>query len=216
MFLNTHILASKGPAKKLCIFLHGYGADGKDLMDVGRLWQMEFPQTVMLFPDAPCKRMQTPTGYSWFSLDSYEPHLLAQGVQSIAPRVAQYVREQQRVYGINFDNTVVVGFSQGTMVALDMLDAEEPVARGTIGYAGSLLRAPQTWAHHHHPQDLAVCLIHGESDSVVPSARSIEAAELLTQEGIRTQCDMIPFMDHGINPQALERGAAFLRAIWNQ
>ena len=55
-----------GPAKRLVVFLHGYGADGNDLIDIGRAWQGLLPDTAFVSPHAPEPCGQAPIGGSGF------------------------------------------------------------------------------------------------------------------------------------------------------
>ena len=41
------------PAKRLVVFLHGYGADGNDLIEIGRAWQGLMPHAAFVSPHAP-------------------------------------------------------------------------------------------------------------------------------------------------------------------
>jgi len=37
-------------ARNLVVFLHGYGADGNDLIEIGRAWQPLLPETAFRLP----------------------------------------------------------------------------------------------------------------------------------------------------------------------
>ena len=53
-------LEPRGEAKRLVVFLHGYGADGNDLIDIGRAWQQFLPDAAFVSPHAPEPCAQAP------------------------------------------------------------------------------------------------------------------------------------------------------------
>ena len=54
------------PAKRLVVFLHGYGADGNDLIELGRQWRKLLPDAAFVSPHAPERCAGAPTGRQWF------------------------------------------------------------------------------------------------------------------------------------------------------
>ena len=62
-----------GPARQLVVFLHGYGADGNDLIDIGRAWQGLLPHAAFVSPHAPEPCGQAPVGRQWFPLTFRDP-----------------------------------------------------------------------------------------------------------------------------------------------
>src|SRR5437879_11843941 len=84
---------SRGPARQLVIFLHGYGADGNDLIELGRAWQNLLPDAAFVSPHAPERCAQTPTGRQWFSLTFREKNERWIGVNKAAPVLAHFIDE---------------------------------------------------------------------------------------------------------------------------
>ncbi|MEJ0098052.1 MAG: hypothetical protein WDM84_09220 [Bauldia sp.] len=74
-----------GPAKRLVVFLHGYGADGNDLIDIGRLWAPMMRDTAFVSPHAPEPCGEAPMGRQWFPLAGVDPVKLREGVLTAAP-----------------------------------------------------------------------------------------------------------------------------------
>ena len=74
-----------GPAKRLVVFLHGYGADGNDLIDIGRAWQGMLPDTAFVSPHAPEPCGQAPMGRQWFNLTFRTPNERWDGARKAAP-----------------------------------------------------------------------------------------------------------------------------------
>ena len=106
------------PARSLVVFLHGYGADGNDLIDIGRLWAPLMPATAFVSPHAPQPCEEAPAGRQWFPLAGVDPGRLRDGVLSAAPVLDAFLDAELARRRLTDDRLVLVGFSQGTMMAL--------------------------------------------------------------------------------------------------
>src|SRR5439155_19909671 len=80
-----------GPARRLVVFLHGYGADGNDLIEIGRAWQGLLPDTAFVSPHAPEPCGQAPTGRQWFPLTFRNPEERWLGVNQAAPMLNRFL-----------------------------------------------------------------------------------------------------------------------------
>ena len=109
---------SSGQAKRLVVFLHGYGADGNDLIDIGRAWQGLLPDTAFVSPHAPHPCGQAPTGREWFPLTFRNPDERWNGVNAAAPALEQFLDAELARRKLPPSALALVGFSQGTMMAL--------------------------------------------------------------------------------------------------
>jgi phospholipase/carboxylesterase len=107
-----------GPARQLVVFLHGYGADGNDLIDIGRAWQGLLPQAAFVSPHAsePCG--QAPVGRQWFALTFRDPNERWVGANKAAPTLAAFLDAELKRRNLPPSALALVGFSQGTMMAL--------------------------------------------------------------------------------------------------
>ena len=80
-----------GQVKRLVVFLHGYGADGNDLIDIGRAWEPLLPDTAFVSPHAPEPCGQAPVGRQWFPLFTRAPDERWRGVNKAAPVLNQFL-----------------------------------------------------------------------------------------------------------------------------
>src|SRR6478736_3445505 len=71
-----------GSARRLVVFLHGYGADGNDLIDLGRQWQGLLPDAAFASPHAPEPCAGAPYGRQWFALTFRDPNERWRGVEA--------------------------------------------------------------------------------------------------------------------------------------
>ena len=83
-----------GQARQLVVFLHGYGADGNDL--IGRAWQQLLPEAAFVSPHAPHPCGQAPTGREWFPLTFRDPNERWNGVNAAAPALAGFLDAEPR------------------------------------------------------------------------------------------------------------------------
>jgi len=127
-----------GQAKQLVVFLHGYGADGNDLIDIGRAWQNLLPDAAFVSPHAPRPCGQVPTGREWFPLTFRDPGERWAGVTMAAPGLESFLDAELARLSLPPSALALVGFSQGTMMALHV-GLRRPVSPAAIvGYSGML------------------------------------------------------------------------------
>src|ERR1051325_4829745 len=111
---TPHLDAKSGNAKSLVVFLHGYGADGNDLIDIGRAWQNLLPNTAFVSPHAPRPCGQSPMGREWFPLTFRDPNERWTGVNAAAPVFDLFLDTELARLQLPPSALALVGFSQGT------------------------------------------------------------------------------------------------------
>ena len=203
--------ASGGPAKSLVVFLHGYGADGNDLIDIGRLWARAMPETAFVSPHAPQPCAEAPVGRQWFPLTRFDPHLLRQGVMAAAPALDAFLDAELAANGLSDDRLALVGFSQGTMMALHVGPRRANRIAGVVGYSGLLPTPEHLKAELRHRPP--VLLVHGDADPVVPPIALQRARVALGDAGFPVEWHLRPGLQHGIDQEGLALGADFLRRV---
>jgi phospholipase/carboxylesterase len=194
------------PARGLVVLLHGYGADGSDLIDIARAVAPVLPEIAFVAPDAPDRLPGTPFGRQWFPLERREPAERKRGVEAARPVLDAFLDAEQARLGLGGDRTVLVGFSQGTMVALHVGLRREVAA--IVGFSGLLVAPEDLTAITHRPP---VTLIHGDADPVVPFPAMRHAAEALAAAGVPVTAHARPGLGHGIDPAGLEIALAAIR-----
>src|SRR5689334_11267431 len=153
-----------GEAKNLVVFLHGYGADGNDLIDIGRAWQEMLPDTAFVSPHAvePCG--QAPVGRQWFPLTFRDPDERWVGVNKAAPTLDAFLDSELERHKLPPSALALVGFSQGTMMALHVGLRRAVAPAAIVGYSGMLVTpnkpAPEEFAASIKAKP-PVLLVHG-------------------------------------------------------
>jgi phospholipase/carboxylesterase len=203
--------ATGGPAKKLVVFLHGYGADGNDLIDLGRMFAPILPDTAFVSPHAPDPCDQSPMGRQWFPLALGDLDAYWRGVAHAAPKLQAFLDAELARLRLTDGDLALVGFSQGTMMALHVgLRRPAPIA-GIVGYSG-LLAGPE----HLKGADVRkvpILLVHGDADPLIPVMALHAAVQSLGGAGFVAEWHVSPGLAHGIDEDGLRLGADFLRRV---
>lgn len=200
-------LPSKNGRKpeQLVVFLHGYGADGANLIDIGEFWADALPSAEFMAPNGiePC---EMGFGYQWFGLKDFSPFNIRAGLDRITPIAAKYLKIMLHERGLSVLDLCLVGFSQGTMLALDLM-FHLPEIKAVLGYSGAFY--PPVGGHllEPHPH---VCLIHGDMDTVVPYVACIEAEKNLKKFGLTPTVHVSHGLGHSIDMDGLKKGGKFL------
>jgi len=203
--------AKSGNGKYLVVFVHGYGADGNDLIGLADPLAEHLPDAVFHAPNAPQRCTGNPMGYQWFPipwLDGSSEAEARAGMAAASTLLNEWLDETIRAEGVDSDHTVLIGFSQGTMMALHIAPRREDPVAGVVGFSGRLL-APETL------EDEALCrmpilLIHGDADEVVPPQSLPEAADALTKVGYEVYTHISKGTGHGIAPDGLQLALQFI------
>lgn len=196
---------SGGRPKKLVLLLHGYGSSGADLIALAPHWQWAMPDALFLAPNAP-QRMYT--GYQWWPLTAFTPQALALGAKTAGPAIDSFIHRKLAQYGLSEADLALVGFSQGTMMALHVgLRRPNPVA-AIVGYSGMLTGSPDL--SQQKISKPPILLVHGSADPVVPVSAMRTAEHELRNLGIDVTTHVSPGIGHSVDPVGLRLGADFI------
>jgi phospholipase/carboxylesterase len=203
--------ASGEPARKLVIFLHGYGADGADLIDIGRRWAPVLPDAAFVSPHAPEACAEAPVGRQWFPLAATDAHLMRQGVVAAAPVLDRFIDNELERHELPASALVLVGFSQGTMMALHVGPRRAKPIGGIVGYSG-LLPGPEFLSAEVLSRP-PILLVHGDSDPLIPSLALHAAVKVLTAARFKVDWRVRPNLEHGIDEEGLRLGGEFCAQV---
>ncbi len=202
-----------GGARQLVVFLHGYGADGNDLIEIGRVWQQILPQAAFVSPHAPEPCGQAPVGRQWFALTFRDPNERWVGANKAAPALERFLDAELARHQLPPSALALVGFSQGTMMALHvgLRRAVSPAA--IVGYSGLLVLPPDG-----NPETLAaeiksrppVLLVHGDQDELIPVQALFQGTQALAAMGVPVEWHVSAGVGHGIDQEGLRHGGEFL------
>lgn len=192
-------------AKQVMVLLHGYGADGSDLIGLGGEWREQFPDMLFVSPNAPWPCGRNPGGFEWFPVnDPPVESFRREGADRARPVIVNFLIDLWAQTGLAARDTVLCGFSQGAMMALHTGLSLDHEVRAIIAFSGALIPPPEPWSKP------PVALIHGDLDGVVPVQLSRDAEVALRAAGIDVRLHIERDMSHGIAPDGLGFAGAFL------
>jgi phospholipase/carboxylesterase len=213
---GPRLSAKNGTAKQLVIFLHGFGADGNDLIEIGRQWRQLLPDADFVAPHAAERCALSPAGRQWFPLTMRDPDERWRGVVAARPTLDAFIDAELEKRGLDERALALVGFSQGTMMALHTGLRRKRALRAILGYSGVFVTGPHQ-AGEELPASLAqpggqpaILLVHGDSDSMIPAEALFLATDILCELGLSAQGHLSAGLDHGIDTGGLVHGGLFL------
>ncbi|MFN3953082.1 MAG: alpha/beta hydrolase [Pararhodobacter sp.] len=203
--------AAKGTARSAVIFVHGYGADGADLLGLADPLAQHLPHTAFHAPDAPERCAGNPFGYQWFPipwLDGSSEEVAREGLARAAEDLDAYIDQVLTEEGLAPEALALVGFSQGTMMSLHVAPRRDAPLAAVVGFSGRLLdHANLAGTTRSRPP---VLLIHGDADEMVPVASLSEAADALVAAEFEVYAHVSKGTGHGIAPDGLSLALGFL------
>ena len=200
-----------GRAKRMVVLLHGYGADGRDLIPLAEPLAGELPETLFVAPDAhrPCS--VNAMGREWFPIPWIDGSAEsdARAVANAAFGVLdEWLDQVLEAEGLAAADTAILGFSQGAMMGLHVAPRRRRPVAALVGISGRLL------VHGDDADPVLsrppVLLVHGDADPVVPYDCMGEAERLLADDGFDVRTHTSPATGHGIAPDGLATAAEFL------
>ena len=194
----------------LVILLHGYGSNGDDLIGLAPHWAPLLPTTAFVSPNAPQVCPGAPGGYQWWALHGGGGDRAA-GANQAAPILNAFIDAELARYGLTEAELALVGFSQGTMMALHVGPRRPRQLAGIVGYSGMLadpmgLAAPGVT----HPP---ILLVHGDADPMIPVAAFHQAKAALSANGFAVEDHVSPGLGHSIDMPGLQLGGQFLKRV---
>ena len=200
--------SSGNSPKQMIIFVHGYGADGNDLIGLANYFQSTLPEAIFLSPHAPEACSMNPSGYQWFDLTSTDPAVLWSKILVAADHLNEFIDSKLLEYNIAEENLALIGFSQGTMMSLHVSLRRKNTMAAVLGYSGRLIGADLL------KDDLiskpSIYLIHGDQDPMVPYQESLTAEKVLKEYSIDIKTHISENTQHSIAEDGLRIGVDFL------
>lgn len=200
--------------KQIVLLLHGYGSNGDDLISFAPMWQDALPDALFLAPHAPQRCAMMAAGYQWFGLTNFDPVTLARNAASAAPAIHEFLDRKLTQYGLKDDALAMAGFSQGTMMALQVGLRRPQAPAAIVGYSGIFTGAADLPAENSVKPP--ILLAHGSADPVVPVDALHSSKAALDRLGYDVQTHIAAGLGHSIDPEGLNLGKEFVtRAFRN-
>ncbi len=204
--------STSGEDSSVVMFLHGYGADGNDLLGLAEPLAPHIPDTVFIAPNAPDRSMANPLGFQWFPIpwiDGSSESAAGEGLLQAARRLDTFIDKVLADEGLSPDRLLLFGFSQGTMIGLHVAPRRADPLAGIVGFSGRLMipDALATEALSRPP----VLLVHGDADDVVPFDDMQTASDALQKADFDVYGHVMKGTGHGIAPDGLGVALTFMK-----
>ena len=210
-------MPSSGSVKKVVIFLHGYGADGADLFSLSDSLSEYLPDCFFASPDAPRKCGASPFGYEWFPIPDIDGSTITDMMQALATSeklIIKLIDSYKKRFGLDYSDIVLLGFSQGCMISLNIGLRQLNDLAGIVGISGRLLM-PESLKENKKEKYPPVILIHGDADEVVPISSMYEAEKVLNKINVKFSTHVSKNIGHGIAPDGLSKALEFIKNIFS-
>jgi phospholipase/carboxylesterase len=171
------------------------------------------PNTAFVSPHAPEPCGQAPVGRQWFELTFRDPDERWTGVNAAAPVLNAFLDAELARYRLEPSAMALVGFSQGTMMALHVGLRRPAPPAAIVGYSGMLVlpgEGPAETVKGEIVSRPPVLLVHGGQDDLIPAQALFHAAAALSDLGIPAEWHLSHSVGHGIDEAGLRQGGAFL------
>jgi phospholipase/carboxylesterase len=202
------IKALNNKPTKLMVFLHGVGSDGNDLISLVPYIQKSLAEYHFVSPHGVESYDMAPFGRQWFSLRDRASNTIIKLAKDNAPKVQEQIKLKQKELNIDNENTVIFGFSQGTMMGIYLTLTQEKPFKAMIGFSGRLI-SPTPLKNTKTP----ICIVHGAEDDVVDSSEGHNLAEYCKQNSIEHKLLIIPNLTHSIDGEGMEFALNFLKNL---
>jgi len=200
---------SKNKPKQIIVLCHGYGGDGKDISSLAVNWQRFLPDAIFLCPNAPEVCNVNPQGYQWFDLTTEEEEVILEKSLIAEEKLNTFLDQALNNFQLETSNLALVGFSQGSMMGIQVGLKKKEEINCLIGYSGKIINKKNLSDNINSKPK--IFLMHGINDTIVPPTHLLEAKEYLNKCGIKIKTKLFKNCEHKIPVEGSSLGLGFLK-----
>ena len=199
--------------KNAIILLHGYGGDGKDISMITLNWKRFLPNTIFLCPNGLEKCVINPTGYQWFDLTRDDTEYILEQSKRAEIKLKQFIEEIKDEYSLKNSEICLSGFSQGSMMSLNLGLTSKENYNCIVGFSGKVIN--QEDLIKRKTSSTKMLLLHGDKDEVVSPTFLLEAKDFLIRNNIEIETKMIKDCEHHIPVEASSVALNYIKNSFN-
>lgn len=204
------ILPANGrPPREVIVYLHGLASNGEVIEGLRARLQSSFPRALIAAPNAPELLSADGDARQWWPHTNLRQRSIAAGVKRAVPALQRYLDALLAAASLGDDRLVLVGFSQGAMLALHAGLTRRRKVAAVLAYSGMLAaRALPYRAFGRKPR---IMLMYGLSDPIIPAAYQLPAGPRLAAYGCPVRSHVRSDLGHAINGIGYALGVRFIR-----
>lgn len=195
----------------LMLFLHGLGADCKDLMSLSDDFAKHIPNPHFISVNAPFRCDMAAYGYQWFSMQEMDEDFWYKDIIKSSQILNNFIDEQLKRFNLNDDKVFLCGFSQGSIMSLHVALRREQNFAGVIAFSGAIVKLEELKKEIKVKPN--ILLVHGDQDQVIPPEAYKVAKLALEELDVSPECHLLSMLGHGINNTAIEIAQQFITKI---
>jgi phospholipase/carboxylesterase len=199
-FMGIELMPKAMPPKQLFILLHGVGASSADLVPLASKLREVFPNAAFLLPDGTFPFEGGFNGRQWFSIRGVTEENRPARVAEAIPALHELVTDAQNRLNVVQSDTALIGFSQGSIMALEFSKLHDGKVGRVIAFSGRYAKLPEK-----APELTTLHLLHGESDPVISVAHAQAGYAKLIELNGDVTLDIAESVGHEIHPSLADR-----------
>ena len=209
--LNTKIIKPEKniPINNAIILLHGYGGDGQDISVLTLNWKRFLPNTIFLCPNGHEICPVNPNGFQWFDLTKDDQQYILEQSIKAEQKLREFIDEIKKEYRLNNSQICLSGFSQGCMMSINLGLTSDENFICIVGFSGKIIDKDNL--SKRKTSNPKMLLLHGDSDTVVPSTSLLEAKDFLIRNNVEIETKMIKNCGHNISVEASSLALNFIK-----
>ena len=200
---------SKNKPKQAIVLCHGYGGDGKDISTLAINWQRFLPNAIFLCPNAPEICEVNPQGFQWFDSTSDKEEIMLGKSLLAEEKINTFLNQVFDNFQLEPSNSALVGFSQGCMIAIQVVLKKKEQINCLIGYSGKVINKKHL--SNNIQSKPKIFLMHGANDTIVSPTHLLEAKDYLNNLGLKIKTKIFNDCEHRIPIEGSSLGLGFLK-----
>ena len=200
---------SKNKPKQAIVLCHGYGGDGKDISTLAINWQRFLPNAIFFCPNAPEICEVNPQGFQWFDSTSDKEEIMLGKSLLAEEKINTFLNQVFDNFQLEPSNSALVGFSQGCMIAIQVVLKKKEQINCLIGYSGKVINKKHL--SNNIQSKPKIFLMHGANDTIVSPTHLLEAKDYLNNLGLKIKTKIFNDCEHRIPIEGSSLGLGFLK-----
>ncbi|MDR1477025.1 MAG: dienelactone hydrolase family protein, partial [Rickettsiales bacterium] len=155
-------------------------------------------------------------GLQWFSLEQFRPweeaimhdDTAAREDDEVFAYIEKSIKEIAELCGMAPENTILLGFSQGAVIASGYAHYSGRKAMGVIALSGLA-----AFCAKRMKRKTPILVMHGTKDEVVPFTLYEKVKASLTAAEVPAEFAPIQGLGHAINKEEIAKGAVFIKKL---